>query len=218
MAPDDRIRKRAKAHIRYKNAAGKVVPGTTTICGELAKPYLVKWANNLGLNGIDSDDYRDIAAEIGTLIHYMVECDLRGIEPDTTDYTKSDIEAAENGLLKWYEWKKGKVINPILIETPLVSESHQYGGTIDLYAEVDGVLNLIDFKSGKAIYPEMLIQLGAYKHLLLEHKYPVTKARILRIGRDESEGFDDKVQTDLTVQWEMFKHLRAIYDLKKKVA
>jgi hypothetical protein len=218
MTPDDRIRKRAKAHIRYKNKDGKVVPGTTTICGELAKPYLVKWANNLGLDGISSEDYRDIAADIGTLIHLMVQCDLQGVTPDTTDFTKSDIEAAENGLLKWYEWKKGKVIKPILIETPLVSELHQYGGTIDLYAEVDGALNLIDFKSGKSVYSEHFIQLAAYKHLLKEHNYPVNKARILRIGRDESEGFEDRLQTDLMAQWEIFEHLRAIYDLKKKVA
>ena len=214
----DPIKKRAKAHIRYKNAAGKVVPGTTTIVGELAKPYLVTWANRLGLEGIDATQYRDTAAGIGTAIHLMVQCDLQGVKPDLSEFSESDIDAAENGLLKWYEWKKGKVITPILIETPLVSEQYQYGGTLDLYAEVDGSLDLIDLKSGKSVYLEHLIQLGAYVNLLREHGRPVNRARILRIGRDETEGFEERILTDVQDYWEIFKHLRAIHDLKKKVA
>jgi len=70
---DQKIRKRAKAHQRYRTSDGTIVPGVTTVIGILNKPALVKWANDLGLRGIDSASYVDETARIGTLAHEMVQ-------------------------------------------------------------------------------------------------------------------------------------------------
>ena len=67
----DKLKKASKAHIRYKLKDGTVVPGATTITGLLNKPFLITWANRLGLEGIDSTKYRDAAADIGTLAHQI---------------------------------------------------------------------------------------------------------------------------------------------------
>ena len=48
---------KTNAHTIYKLANGDIVPGVTTITGRISKPFLVKWANNLGLEGIDYDKY-----------------------------------------------------------------------------------------------------------------------------------------------------------------
>ena len=72
----DKLKKMSTAHTRYKTSDGQIVPGASTITGLLNKPMLVKWANNLGLQGIDSSKYTDKAASIGTLIHYLVECHI----------------------------------------------------------------------------------------------------------------------------------------------
>jgi len=206
---------KAKAHIRYKDTAGYIVPGVTTILGVLNKPALVKWANNLGLQGIDSSKYRDEMADIGTLAHYLIMCHLTGQTPDTADYSPNQLEMAENATLSYYEWAKGHTIEPILVEEALVSDQYGYGGTVDLYAAVDGVKTLVDFKTGKAIYPEMLYQLAAYKQLLQEHGYEVGPARILRIGRDADEGFEEKVVNGLEREWDIFAHCLGIYNLRK---
>ena len=184
---------KTKTHIRYKNQAGKIVPGATTILGILNKPALVPWAWKLGTEGVDYRRYVDDKAEIGTLAHYLILCHLRGQEPDLSDYSQNQIDQAENAFLSYLEWEKSHPIEPILIETPLVSEVYQYGGTLDLLAKVNGSSWLIDFKTGKGIYPEMLYQLAAYRWLLRENGYGVDHARILRIGRDETEGFEEKV-------------------------
>jgi hypothetical protein len=74
----------------------------------------------------------------------------------------------------------------------------------------------VDFKTGKAIYPEMVYQLAAYKQLLQEHGYEVGPAHILRIGRDADEGFEEKVVTGLERQWAIFNHCLGIYNMQKK--
>lgn len=207
-----------KAHQRYYLEDGTLVPGVTTVVGLLNKPALVKWANKLGLEGTDVTKYVDKAANIGTCAHYMVQCHLAGEEPDLSDYSARDINLAENALLKYWDWEKQFTIEPILLETPLVSEKKRYGGTIDCYAKLNGEPWLIDFKTGKGLYDEMFIQVAAYKNLLLENGYKVKGAAILRIGRDETEGFEYRVldKADLNRQWKIFQHLLAIYHLKGK--
>jgi hypothetical protein len=138
-------------------------------------------------------------------------------EPDLSQYGKFEIDKAENSLISYFEWEKSREIYPIENELPLVSEQYKYGGTIDCYCELDEELWLLDFKTGKAIYNEMLIQLAAYHQLLTENGYPVHKAKILRIGRDETEGFEEKTITDFTPYWEIFKHCLGIYKLQKQI-
>lgn len=209
--------KKPKSHTIYKLADGTRVPGVTTFLNVLNKPALIKWANELGLQGINSSSYVDNLAAVGTLAHQMIMVHLKGEELDTSDYTKTQIELAENSLLSYFGWEKTHKVEPILIETPLVSEEYRFGGTPDLLAKIDGVDTLMDFKTGKAIYPEHFIQVAAYWLLILEQSYTVDKAMILRIGRDEDEGFEVKPVKALRANWELFTHCQAIYELQKQL-
>lgn len=204
-----------KAHTRYRLTDGTIVPGTTTILGVLAKPQLVKWANDLGLQGIDSTKYTDKMAVIGTLAHYLVECELKRETPNLDNYTKEEIDKAENALISFYEWQKENDLEVIFTEKKLVSEKYRYGGTVDCYGLLNGKHTLIDFKTSKAIYTEHIIQLAAYKQLLTENGYQVDQVRILRIGRDEEEGFEERKETKLGNHWKLFKNLREVYELQK---
>ena len=211
--------KNVEAHQRYRTADGKIVPGVTTVLGILNKPALVPWANNLGLQGISVKDYVDKLAKIGTLAHYFVECDLRGDEPDLDSYSPEEIRIAETCLLKYWDWKAENNPEPIMIEGQLVSEKFGFGGTIDLYCEIDGVKWLVDLKTGKAIYPEQITQLSAYTALLKENGYKVDKVQILRIGRSEDEGFEPQEKTlrQLVPHWKIFKNCLEIYQLQKEI-
>lgn len=211
--------KRVKAHIRYKNKEGKIIPGVTTFIGILNKPALVPWANNLGLQGINVKDYVDDKGDIGTLVHEMMFCDLRGVAVDTSLYTATQIEIAQNSFKKYLDWKKQHTIEPIILEWGIVSEKYQYGGTIDNYCLFDGIYTLIDYKTSKALYLEHFIQVSAYRQLLREHKHKVKNSAILRLGRNELEGFEfNKISAKkMDYCWRIFKYCMAIYNLKKQL-
>ncbi len=206
-----------KTHTRYRNSKGDIVPGVTTILGVLNKPALVHWAWDLGSKGIDYRKFRDDKADIGTLAHYLIMCDLTGEEPDTSDYSEKQIDQAENSVLSYLEWKKKKKVEPIFVEKGLVSDGLGYGGTIDLFAKIDGVPTIVDFKTSKAIYPEMISQLAAYERLLIDNSHTVSQVRILRIGRDEDEGFEERTITDLNKEWLIYEHCLGIYKLQKEI-
>lgn len=208
---------RFAAHPKPRFADGSIGPSVTTVLGELSKPALYRWNNLMGLKGIDTQKYVDEKAKAGTLAHAMILADLADIHPDWKEYEPYVIDQAENSFLKWLDWKKRHTIKTILTETRLVSEAYRYGGIIDCYAEVDGVPTLVDFKTSKAIYDEMWYQVAAYKVMLEEAGHPVPECRILQIGRDETEGFNEQIRQDLTLQFEIFRHALGIYYAKKKM-
>ena len=208
---------KGKAHIQYRLADGTRVVGVTTALSILAKPALVRWANNLGLQGIDSSKYVDALADIGTLAHAMIEAEIKGEQPDLSCYSPEQVSLAENCLLSWYALCKGRTIEPILQEAPLVSEAHGYGGTVDFYGKIDGVLTLADIKTSKAIYSEHRTQTVAYRQLLIENGYPVDDVRIFRVGRDESEAWEDHGVTMIEEHWQLFTHALAIYRLQQRL-
>lgn len=207
---------KTKVHTVYRLTSGDRVPSVTTVLGILNKPALLEWAWQCGCKGLDYKAIRDQAADIGTLVHYLIMRELKGEKPDTSGYSAQDIEKAENCLLKFYEWQKTNKLVPLFVETPLISEEYKFGGTIDCFGAVNGEVMLLDFKTGKAIYPEMFYQLAAYAHLLHENGHLVKTAKILRIGREESEDFEERTMTTLDKQWEIFLHCLAVYNLQKE--
>jgi hypothetical protein len=207
--------KRSRVHTRYKLKNGLLVPGVTTVLGVMNKPALVPWANKLGLQGIEVGKYVDVLAEIGTIAHEMILCHVKNEKFNTDNIPPDLIDKAENSFLSYLEWEKGHKVEPIECEVPLVSEIHKYGGCLDFYGRIDGVLTLKDYKSGKAIWPEHLYQVAAYKELAIENDMPVEAVGILQIGRAEDEGFSEKVIGDTKIEWQIFWHCLQLYRLRK---
>lgn len=201
------------------------VPGVTTITGVLNKPALVKWANEMGLKGIDTTKYVDETAKIGTLSHYFVECELMSqitgqkIKPDLSTYTEDQIDAGQNGAIRFFDWQERLGFNPIASEMKLVSKKFMFGGTIDAYGTIhNGKKILMDLKTSKGIFPEMKTQVaGGYALLLEENNYEVDEIHIIRVGRSEEEGFDDCYITPYEVvnHRRRFILCRELYDLNK---
>jgi len=216
----EKIGKKVRAHQTYRKEDGTIVPGATTIVGQLGwnKQTLVNWANRIGLEGISANKYRDEKADIGILAHAMITDRLSGKRTDTSEYSKNQIDQAENSVLSFWEWEKDHKIEPILIEKPLVSETFGFGGTLDIYARSEGVrFELVDLKTGSGIYPEHFVQVVAYWHLLIENGYGVDKVRILNIPRAESETFQEQVVGNIDLYWGIFLNLLDIYQTHKKI-
>lgn len=213
----EKILSKVKIHTVYKLKSGNRVPSVTTILGILNKPALTDWAWQMGTQGLDYKEVRDNAGDIGTLAHYLILCDLKGETPDTSEYSPQDLEKAETCLIKYWDWLKGHKIEPFMLETPLISEEYQFGGTIDFFGKVDGQSTLLDFKTGKAIYDDFFYQLSAYEQLLTEAGQLIEITRILRIGRKEDEGFEERTTGKLDKQWQLFLNCLNIYNLQKEI-
>lgn len=209
---------KTKAHIIYRLKDKTRVPGVTTVLNLMAKPALVPWANKLGLQGISVNKYVDDKADIGTLAHAMVTDALIGMETDTSDYSKNQIDLAQNSALSFWEWEKDHKIEKVFFcERPLVSEAYRFGGTLDIYAQVNGKKEIIDLKTGSGIYDEAIYQVAALKVLLEEHGYQIDGTRIVNIPRSEDEAFSERVVSahENETGWQIFKHLLQVYNLRK---
>jgi len=203
---------------------GVPVVGVTTALKIIDKSnYLVPWAAKLAFQGIDPIKYRDEKGMVGTLTHALVNGHLLGKSEDDSvakyDYSQREIDLAGNSFLKWLCWEKQHTLEPILVEKPLVSEAHWFGGTPDYYGLIDGVLTLADWKSGANLYPEMWYQIAAYGILLDELGHRIEQRILLNIGRDETENFIEAKRPGPPLEDEIliFRCCLDIYEAKKRL-
>lgn len=208
-----------RGHQIYRNAAGKRVPGVTTILGIVAKPQLIKWANNLGLEGIDSDKVRDNAATIGSIAHGMCEAYIRGMEFDTSNLNPADVDKAETAFIKFCSWWDENGFTMVHSELQMVSEEWQVGGTADIIAyDRDFKVCLIDLKTNKKIYPEALVQTSAYAQMYTEtHEVMVNRRIVCRIGKEDEGDFEHREVQRPDVCVKFFGILVDAYRLKQSV-
>ena len=204
-------------HTVYKLKSGQRVPSVTTVLGILNKPALLNWAWQCGIEDKDYKAVRDNAADIGTLAHLMAIGFLAGKEVDTSEYSKQDIETAENCCLSFWEWSKVHKVDIVFCEKPLISELYKFGGTIDFYGSLDGEPTLLDIKTGKAIYDEMIYQVAAYYYLLRENAYPVKHIRIIRVSKTANETYEDRFIPQRTIElgYKVFLNCLDIYNIQR---
>ena len=204
-----------KPHQTYRLADGTIVPGVTTVTGGQlgwSKEILCNWNNKMGLAGVDTKKFVDEKADIGTLAHLMITNELSGVKTDTDEYSKYVIGKAKNAYKSWGAWAKHKSIQPIFVEKQIVSNIHKFGGTADIFAIVDGFLELIDLKTGSGIYDEFFIQVGGgYWTLLNEYGLFPMRARILNIPRADDELFIEKIVPNIKICQRIFLNCLANY-------
>lgn len=213
------IKTRSKAHTKYYLRSGQLVKGVTTITrvegGD--KIYILnKWANKLGLEDVSYDAYMANVGNLGTLAHYLVECEITGKKPNLKDYTENEVKEAQIPLNKFKLWRDNqKSFKPIFVEKSMVSEKNKFGGTIDIYCELNGKKALVDIKTSNACREDHKVQLAAYKKLLIENGYEVEDVKVLRIGRKKGDGFEVLDVPNLDIRWKKFLHLLEIYNINQ---
>jgi hypothetical protein len=108
------------------------------------------------------------AGKVGTQIHKLAEWSLRKEMGQSPGKQPKIGPEAQHGYTAWEEWRKSVNLKPLFIEQVVWSNEFGYAGTADLFAEVEGVLTCIDWKSGKRVYPEASLQNAAYRHAYRE--------------------------------------------------
>lgn len=209
----------SKRHTRYYAADGALLPGITTVTGQLDKPALAVAANRLGLQGIDSGVHWKGLAAIGTLAHLMLEHQLNGTDPteELRDFTENEQARARNSVRYFEEWVAGRDFKFVKGEFPLVSEKHRYGGTGDCLAYINGRLSYCDFKTG-GLYLEADLQGAANAELLNENGLgPIEQIVLLGLPRVDDETFHQKVITDWSEHFRLFLALLEVYRIKQGI-
>lgn len=204
-------------HTIYKLADGTRVPSVTTYLRILDKPAIIQWAWQCGKDGKDYKVVRDESADIGTLVHALICGHLKSQLPllDET-YTAEQLKQADDMMVIYLDWERQHKLEPILVETPLISEKFRYGGTPDFYGVLDGKRTLIDFKTTGGIYSEAYHQLAAYGRLIFENGHPDPEVyKILRVGKDGK--IEEKDATNLPAHFAIFLACQQIYELRKTV-
>lgn len=120
------------------------------------------------------------AAGRGTKVHAWLEKYLQGIHPPISP----ELEAPCRALVGLIE---GLRIRPLEREFLVAHLEEEYAGTVDLLAEVDGKLALVDYKITRAVYPEHHLQVGAYALALRAEGRPVERGYILHFERETGE-------------------------------
>lgn len=197
---------------------GVRVPSVTTILSNRKNcDGLVYWAWDLGKQGKDYRQVRDSAATAGTIAHNLIEGDIRGYKVDLTNEDPELVAQAMKAYGAYDEWKRVTTLTPTHTEMPLVSKKYRYGGTLDAML-IQGRLSVGDWKTSNSIYIEYLMQIAAYKQLWEENfpDQPIEGGlHLLRVSKGGD--FHHHWWPELDDAWEDFLHLRAVYDLDKKL-
>lgn len=152
-------------------------PRVTSILSIKSKPALLRYYG--GMRSFKAaDDVKEASAREGTLVHEAVEAIARGEHPEIDPNARPSVDA-------YLEFARNNDIEPLLVEERIVSREHRYAGTIDMLARVNGVVGVLDIKTGKRIYRDYGLQTAAYMQALREnpaHPTPLT-SWVLRLDQ-----------------------------------
>lgn len=168
-----------------------------------------------------------VAGEIGSEIHSLAEYEARrmmGLMLGPRPQVKPE---AEEAFKKWVLWKDSLLLfQPVFLEQKLINMTFGYAGRMDLTAniqkegEAGPSYTLIDYKSGKGIYVESIIQVAAYIKAIESMKQEVpVRAVICRLPKNIGDP-DPEVRwvekEELDNAFGAFLHTMAMYEWVKK--
>lgn len=205
------------AHTKYYNSKNEKIPSVTQILSIINCPSLFYWGVKMAKSGECPIAYTKWTAETGTLLHSIIQFSIDGTKIQWDKYEKEQIKIACHCAKRFFEWKSYQY-EFIPIHSELKLSNELYGGTIDAIAKLNGKLCLIDFKSCNEIRDTAIYQVSAYKQLLEENGHKVEQCVILRIGRDDKEGFEYREisEKELKQGFKVFKSALKLHNEKKK--
>ncbi len=214
---------------------------TTIISGGLPKPALIYWSANqvaeyvcehfdtvqklIGDDPEGAYDFlkrtpwrkRDKAAALGTAVHEASEAHVLGKpHPKWPKEIAPRMEAYERFLTE-------HEVEHVASEAPVFNRTQKYAGTLDWIGLIDGVMTLLDTKTGdKGPYPEAGLQLSAYRNAEFiglpdgsEQPMPqVERCGVLKLTDEGYELFG--VRADETV-FRHFLHVRENYRFMNEI-
>ncbi|MEU1037683.1 hypothetical protein [Streptomyces sp. NPDC005907] len=214
------------------------VPGVTSVGGMLPKDYLTYWAAKEAAEAAVKNwdivselckrdpkgavDYlkgahrrtSGAASDLGSAAHDLFERLARG-ESVNLRHVHVDVKPH----VRWFtEFLQEVQPEFLYLEETVWSDTHQYAGSFDAIAKIDGETVIVDWKTSKAIYDSVALQLSAYRYadriILAEDgsSVPVPKMAGGAALHVRPEGWAlHPVKCDEEV-FATFKHLRGVFN------
>lgn len=170
-----------KTFEEFKERAGYDVQGSwyprvTSILSIKAKEALYRYYASLPSWGA-AEAIKNRSADEGTLVHSIVEAILKKEHMPIPESIRPSIDA-------FLEFSRNNDIVPLKIEERIVSRTHRYAGTIDVLAEVNGTVGVLDIKTSQAVYRDYGLQTAAYIQALREDtNIPPLTSWVLRLDQ-----------------------------------
>lgn len=178
----------------YKNIP---VPRVTSILSDmLHEEYLMGWANYMGrVKHADHSKYTEQAAYIGTVVHKAIENYLKGLDIDfksiDNPIIRNECNSAFLSFKRWWSIIIQNNYRIIFQEKTLVCPF--YGGTLDLYMEINGRNYLIDFKTSNHFNYKYHLQMAAYRRLLYYNLNLITDGIIILKLSKSTSSFEEQL-------------------------
>lgn len=162
-------------HYRHP-VSGAEVPSVTNVIGVLDKPAIPRWAAKMvavnawkmrhSLDEMGEDECIDVlkgspwrksgrAADRGTSVHDYLEARAAGRDVELSGEALT-YKAGADQFLEQYR--------PEFVRTEFTVFGDGYAGTADALVRIGGRLLVADYKTSKALYPEIALQLAAIRY------------------------------------------------------
>lgn len=128
----------------YTSPSGKRLPSVTTVVGAMKKQSIMEWRNRVG--EVEANRVSKLATGRGNRVHALAE---RYLKNEKIEWIREMPDAVE--MFRTLISHIHRINNIHYIEQALWSESIGLAGRVDLIAEWDGVLSVIDFKTSKRL-------------------------------------------------------------------
>jgi len=215
--------------------------GTTTVINTRAKDFLMFWTIKEGIKYLDvhwdiNRKYtklekenllllakkawtvkKDKALDAGKITHDLIQNSIvkgKRYKIKKLVFDRSEIqEEIRNAYQAFLDWEKSKKkIEYYAGELIVGSKIHYVGGTIDAIAEVDGWLELLDWKTSNFLSEDVFLQTGAYKMQLLEGGVDLNISRRVVQFKKDGSGFKEiKIKSHYSKDVEAFLGLLTNY-------
>ncbi len=171
-------------------------PSVSTVVKETeATPeFVLKWAIRLGQQGYD--DHMAMTSEFGTKCHEFFDLVLQGKAFEVGEPYARHVAA-------FREWVEKHKVRLLASEFVVVSQRYGFAGRVDALCEVDGKVELLDWKTGTKYRDSWATQIGGYslafKEMLRQGEgNPFTDLdlglRIVHVARDTGKLKDFKFE------------------------
>jgi CRISPR/Cas system-associated exonuclease Cas4 (RecB family) len=198
----------------YETPEGQSYPSVTTITGLLSKASILAWRQRVGDGKADA--ITKAATTRGNKVHKMAEMYLRNEMASQINLFEDPMPHIENMFFQLTELLDNSIGIINAIEAPLYSDQLKVGGRVDVIAEWDGELAVIDFKTSSKPKKESWIdgyfmQSSAYA-LMFEELTGIKINKIviaIAVENNRSQVFIK----DSTEYLQQFIDLRKTYDI-----